>query len=281
MNLEKILFEVGIHSFTSYSEVLGGEDSSVWRIETKGGSCFALRILPRDRHEQFLREERIIKFVGEQGIQVPRVISVILCEDYTVMLMEWATGHTLLQELQEQPEIAYRLGVECGKVLAAIHKISIEDFVINTESDWLKPKGEAEIAVFNKIQGKSCIPSSLLHLDFHPLNVLTDGQQVTAVIDWNNASTGDARFDIARTLSILRLEGPRLGPSFENILLDFEKGWLEGYSATAGEIDSLSLFNAWAGLRMERDLVGKRSDADFERMKQWVNHWMKQDGGEL
>lgn len=35
------------------------------------------------------------------------------------------------------------------------------------------------------------------------------------MIDWGNASIGDQRFDLARTKSILQLEGNRVGSPFE------------------------------------------------------------------
>jgi aminoglycoside phosphotransferase (APT) family kinase protein len=42
-----------------------------------------------------------------------------------------------------------------------------------------------------------------MHLDYHLLNVMTDGSSVISVIDWENVRLDDARLDVARTLSIL------------------------------------------------------------------------------
>lgn len=55
-------------------------------------------------------------------------------------------------------------------------------------------------------------PASLLHLDYHPQNVLVEGLQVTGVIDWANAAAGDRHFDAATTAVILStsaMEHPR------------------------------------------------------------------------
>jgi aminoglycoside phosphotransferase (APT) family kinase protein len=55
-------------------------------------------------------------------------------------------------------------------------------------------------------------PASLLHLDYHPQNVLTEGVHVRGVIDWANAAIGDRHFDAATTAAILStssMEHPR------------------------------------------------------------------------
>jgi aminoglycoside phosphotransferase (APT) family kinase protein len=279
MNLEIVLSDIGVHSITSCTEILGGEDSSVWRVETSHGATYALRLLPWQRHQQFIREQTIIGLAFDHGIPVPKVLSVKLCGEWSTMLMEWAPGRTLVSELMERPDNANRLGVEFGRVQAAIHRIPVPESVDNETKNWLTPETDAEIEIIQRtafVKGDK--QGVLVHLDFHPLNVLTDGQTITAVIDWANAAKGDPRFDIARTMSILRLEGLRPGSILENFqeaIIDFERGWLQGYEQTAGQLGPLSIFNAWAGLRMIRDLSGKRREDDFSRMRRWVEDWLR------
>jgi len=53
---------------------------------------------------------------------------------------------------------------------------------------------------------------SLLHLDYHPQNVLVKGFRVTGIVDWANAAIGDRHFDAATTAAILStsaMEHPR------------------------------------------------------------------------
>jgi len=55
-------------------------------------------------------------------------------------------------------------------------------------------------------------PQSIVHMDYHPLNVMVDGVQVTGVIDWVNTDVGDRHLDAAMTAVILSssaLEHPR------------------------------------------------------------------------
>ncbi|MFT4416964.1 aminoglycoside phosphotransferase family protein [Fredinandcohnia humi] len=273
MKIDKIISALGLEPPSKYQQILGGEDSSVWKIETSG-SVYALRILPHHRHVQFLHEQQIINYVRGNGLPVPMVYSVLLVDEFSVMLMEWAQGHTVFQELQENPKNAYLLGYEFGRTQALIHHLPCPQ-TEGKDRDWLTPSSQSEENIINRID-TVVTPSkkSLLHLDFHPLNVLTDGQKITAVIDWANSTVGDNRFDIARTFSILRLEGAKHFENSSTDFAEFEKGWSEGYKSVSGAISSLEIFYAWAGIRMVRDLAGRRSDEDLAKINQWVSNWL-------
>jgi aminoglycoside phosphotransferase (APT) family kinase protein len=55
-------------------------------------------------------------------------------------------------------------------------------------------------------------PDSLVHMDYHPLNVMVNGPRVTGVIDWVNTDVGDRHLDAAMTAVILSssaLDQPR------------------------------------------------------------------------
>lgn len=55
-------------------------------------------------------------------------------------------------------------------------------------------------------------PPSLVHMDYHPQNVLVKGMRVTGVIDWVNTDIGDRHLDAATTAAILSssaMERPR------------------------------------------------------------------------
>jgi aminoglycoside phosphotransferase (APT) family kinase protein len=55
-------------------------------------------------------------------------------------------------------------------------------------------------------------PSSIVHMDYHPQNVMVSGVRVTGVIDWVNTDIGDRHLDAAMTAAILSssaMEHPR------------------------------------------------------------------------
>jgi len=276
MNVGILLSEMGLDPI-SYTEVIGGADSRVWKVECEGENIYALRVLPRHRQEQFDGEKRMIDLAFASGVPVPKVLSVHSYGEWSTMLMQWAKGQTVLEELVDHPENAYLLGMEFGKVQAIIHSGRTSISAV-TLKGWIEPATDEERELLKRLQQTTVQKDRLLHLDYHPLNVLTDGCTVTAVIDWANASIGDPRFDLARTMSILRLE--KLNPvlvSIREAIAEFELGWKEGYEQAMGRsaFESMPLYYAWAGLRMIRDLAGRRMEEDYLRMRQWVDDWLQ------
>jgi Ser/Thr protein kinase RdoA (MazF antagonist) len=132
-------------------------------------------------------------------------------------------------------------------------------------------------------------PEGLLHLDYHPRNVLAAGGRITAVLDWANARGGDPRADLARTASILRLMPVGRGPRSvgeRGVRAAFLAGWRRGYEGEAGPIGELAPFNAWAGTLMERDLAPRVGRPDLPwltpafmgRVRRWTAEWRVRAG---
>ena len=58
----------------------------------------------------------------------------------------------------------------------------------------------------------------LVHLDYHPGNVLVSGNRITGVIDWDGALRGDRHFDLVTLRFDLGLRAPHLtGPVDERL----------------------------------------------------------------
>jgi len=122
---------------------------------------------------------------------------------------------------------------------------------------------------------------ALLHLDYHPLNIMTDGTRVTGVLDWENAHAGDPRADLARTVSILLVDarGPH-GPSDaeRRMRLTLARGCLHGYAEVAGVPTAMAAFYAWAGEVMQRDLGPKREAIELARIRDWTDRRRRRAG---
>lgn len=65
---------------------------------------------------------------------------------------------------------------------------------------------------------------SFCHGDFHPLNILLDRDGSLAVIDWGEATAGDRHFDVARTLTMLRISKIAAVGSLGRLLLRLTTG---------------------------------------------------------
>jgi aminoglycoside phosphotransferase len=165
------------------AEVLGraaGESGwPVWHVAHRGCE-YALRVLPPEVAE---REAAVHHAAAAAGLPVPRICA----RAPGLLLIEWCVGVPLLTVLAHRP---YELGRLFGEAQAMIHAVAA-------------PPG---LRARGPVAG-----TALLHLDYHPLNVLTDGERITAVLDWTNAAAGDPRTDLARTFSILRLEARHPG----------------------------------------------------------------------
>ena len=132
------------------------------------------------------REALAMQHVRAHGFPVPRVLEVRPEE----LVLERIGGPTMLSHLRLRP---WRLPAYALR-LAALHKR------------------------LHEIEAPAGLPAvddgtALLHLDFHPLNViLARGGPV--VIDWTNARRGTPALDVATTCVILATNGGRAGRAF-------------------------------------------------------------------
>jgi aminoglycoside phosphotransferase (APT) family kinase protein len=108
--------------------------------------------------------------------------------------------------------------------------------------------------------------NSIIHLDFHPLNIISDGSKITGIVDWSGACLGDIRADLARTeITILTAPIPQ---SPMHAVLNFArriflKAWRYGYTKIAGSIPDYRPFIGWAcaNLLWEITLFGAEFDS--------------------
>jgi Ser/Thr protein kinase RdoA (MazF antagonist) len=257
--------ELGVQDVRACEPVTGGTSAAVWRVETGAGTR-ALRVLPPGREQALAREVGAMRAARASGAPVPAVLAVRLALERPAVLLEWLPGRPLLEELGERPERAGTLLRAFGRTQGRIHRASPPADAEAAPDSWIHWAGAQDDALTARLRAEAAPEPKLIHLDYHPLNVLVEDGRVTGVLDWENARAGDPRADLARTVSMLLLEGPAdLSQDLRHSLI---AGWSAGCEEEAGPLHMLPIFLAWAGEAMLRDLGPKRPE--LARVREWT-----------
>jgi aminoglycoside phosphotransferase (APT) family kinase protein len=274
MNARDILAALGVADVGATQRVQGGSDTAIWRVAVAGND-YALRVFSAGEQEDCERERAVMWAAWQAGLPVPEVIASGSWHDHPALLMDWAPGRTIFKELKRRPWRARRLGEAFGAMQARMHRVEAPDVLADHPDDWLAWLGPDQPALAERLRVSRYPAGALLHLDYHPLNVMTDGERITAILDWRNAAAGPPRADAARTHAILWIDAPYLiPPPMRPFLKRFVSGWRAGYLGNGGSLDQMAPFYAWAGAVMLRDLAAKRPPANLARIRRWTDAWL-------
>ncbi|MDP9375569.1 MAG: phosphotransferase [Chloroflexota bacterium] len=281
-----VLDALGIADASAVEPVSGGWDTAIWRVE-RGGERYALRLFRLEQAAACRHEVAAMRAAAEGGVPVPRLYAEGVWQGRPVLLLSWCPGRTLLEEVQARPWRGWTLGVAMGRMHARVHAIPAPEALRRNPDAWIDWAGPVDAALRARLLAVAPDTPALLHLDYHPLNILTDGADITAVLDWANTRAGDRRADLARTLAILRLAPPEPGAS-PLLMLGrrvLERAWRRGYRQVAGRVAGMAPFYAWAGGTMARDLASKlgRPGVWLERrhldaIEGWAAVWRRRAG---
>ena len=288
-----ILDTLGVVGPARAIPVSGGADTLIWRVEA-AGQVSTLRLFRPEQAAMAQREVAAMAAASSAGLPVPRVYAEGIWRGRPVLHMSWMPGRPLRDELLAHPWRARGLGVQFGRAQAAVHAVSFSPpaALLAHPTPWIawaNPDDALRDCLLAAARGPDVL--ALLHLDFHPTNVLIANGRVSAVLDWANARLGDPRADLARTASILRFAPLDSGVPrpLGSLLLRrrlFIAGWRRGYREVAGPIGGMAPFYAWAGAVMIRDLTPRLGRPDLpwldlqflERVRQWADGWRERAG---
>lgn len=268
------LRHVGLANPTRIRRLREGYNSAMWRVE-HAGQWYALRILRPEQEQQRQREVAAMQ-AAASVVPVPRVHASDTWRDHPVLLLSWCPGRPLKHELRVRPWLAWRLGVSFGKTQAAINALPAPMLLRQTGCPWIQ-RGPKDKAILARLQASGERMDALLHFDYHPNNVTTDGTRITGVFDWAATVAGDPRADVALTVCMLRFDqvkpGRLLAPG-RAVLYVFEQGWWHGYTQIAKPLDDVAPFHAWAALAIGQDIVSRQSPSERARLNRWTASWM-------
>lgn len=254
-----ILTELGVHDAVTTTPIIWGwGDTLLWRVERHDGRA-ALRLFPRGREEAAEREVLAQRAAGDAGVPVPEILRQGIWEGRPALLLSWLPGQTVLDALYRDPRRARVVGLRCGRVLARVHGARPAGRLRALAHDWLSWQAP-DAPLLAALRNISLRRDALLHLDYHPLNVMIHGGRISGVLDWANAALGDPRADVARALALSTLAPIPDNPDAAALLTRrrrFAHGLLLGYFGSGGPPAHWDLFLAWAGTVMVRDLAPK------------------------
>jgi len=199
-----------------------------------------------DRLATAEREAAVQNWCVTHDVPAPAVLAVIPPGDEfatPVQVMERAPGVTALDAFSTSPRRLPRLIEQLAALHATLHQTAVDDWPHAPEggdtlldrrlagvrhalavekSEPLQRGLDAVEHLSPKLQAADAVAC---HGDFHPLNVLVDGDRMT-IIDWTDAGLGDRNGDVARTLLLFDLAAAGADKRSERALLRVLAPWL-------------------------------------------------------
>lgn len=193
---------------------------------------------------------------------------------------------SLVDAAAKRPWLIWRLGREMGELQAKIHSVSPSAALqVNAPDYWMNRMGSERPEVRELLMAQNPTTSTFVHMDFHPLNLLSDGRHITGIVDWANGSAGDRRADLAYSTVLMRLAPipphplkPMLHLARQVVL----RAGRRAYSAIAGWPDKMSPFYAWAAaifLNEDSERLGREGvwakASDLKAFEDWIDRHMR------
>jgi aminoglycoside phosphotransferase (APT) family kinase protein len=136
------------------------------------------------------------------------------------LIMQQVAGLTMLQALFRRPWRVVQLCRQMAEVQARLHELPVERFPcrpgrlldrtlvemesVIEENRWHGLANGLDWLIAHRVLSPSRRGARLLHLDFHPLNLIERLGRLPAVLDWGTADVGDPHADVATTLMLMR-----------------------------------------------------------------------------
>ncbi|WP_328334727.1 phosphotransferase [Kribbella sp. NBC_00382] len=219
---------------TRAERLRGGWTSEMRRVDVdlpRGSQTFVLRtfvdeFFVKHAHGLLTREAKVLGQLADTDVPAAACVGVDAearyC-DHPSLLMTLLPGSVHVEEAGAADRAR-----ELARQLAAIHRVEIgerpREYQPWTDPDRVRVPsttsrpGVWAAAVDYLRREPPEYEGAFLHRDFHPGNVLFDGDGVSGVVDWVETSWGPADLDVAHCSTALALlHGPDAGREFRNL----------------------------------------------------------------
>jgi aminoglycoside phosphotransferase (APT) family kinase protein len=264
--VDSVLSALGLSSSAAVEPAGGGASASAWQVESDGRR-YVLRL--SDSAELTTARLSALAAARVAGLPVPRLVRRASTSLGEAVLLSWLPGVPLADVLVKSPESVRDLGNAMGVMQRRLHGVRAPMDVPAVVTDPDHP--------FVAGQGILGLPDgdALLHLDWHPLNILVNpgSREITGIVDWDNARRGHPLLDLARTSSILTVDPSlaSLPAQLRDVLASFREAWADGYGPGARSIPAEC--HLWAGRVMLADLGARHAPAALEVLRRWTARW--------
>lgn len=207
------------------------------------------------------REALAMRAAHTHGVPVPEVLTADHLDDRPVLLTTWCDGVMAFEAIAAAAD-SHQIGVMLGETLGMLHRVPAPDGLSPADA-WIVRGGPALEPLQGQLQR---VPNAdrLIHLDYHPRNVMMTPGWIEGVIDWTNALAGPPHMDLARSLAILKAvsAGRALPAELLDALRQVAAGLVRGHRRISGPDPHPALSAAWGLAMTVEDLTGHLGKSD-------------------
>jgi Ser/Thr protein kinase RdoA (MazF antagonist) len=171
----RVLAQLGFGETSEPVAVPGGWETLMWRFASPDGAEHALRVYCLDGAQQAAWRERIaMQTCAAAGIATPRIEAAGTYDGLPVIVQTWCPGKNLIELGARRPWSMPRLGREFGRLQARLHAVPAPyELAAGAPRDWLSRVLPAT-HLAERLAADGTTSDTLVHLDYHPLNVIVD-----------------------------------------------------------------------------------------------------------
>jgi aminoglycoside phosphotransferase (APT) family kinase protein len=273
----------------------GGHSGLTYRVETSEGPLVVKSVPENQRavgRHDMLRQARMISALAPTDVPVPAVVATDDAEPawFAMQLVGGESLEPVLDDPDVPPSLAAQRMLRAAEILPALHDVPLDK--VPVDADALSPRDELDrwartmaavpthlVPDADRLHRRlsdgipAAVEPTLVHGDYRLGNLICDGAEPVALIDWEIWSVGDPRVELGWFLVFADGSNfPGVGREVEG--LPAPHGLVEAYAADGRPVDDLAWFDALGrykmaaimGHNLRRHLEGRHHDPDQERL---------------